>query len=70
MVAPARPSTTAAASPAASTVAADQTLGFRLPEWLDPVSTQIGLKPAVGVVIAQTVALWMDWNPTAPRSPS
>ncbi len=43
---------------------ADQTLGFRLPDWLDPVSVQIGLKTAVGVVIAQTVALWMDWSPT------
>jgi uncharacterized membrane protein YccC len=64
MAAPARPSTTAAASPAAPAVAASQTLGFRLPDWLDPVSTQIALKTAVGLVIAQTVALWMDWSPT------
>ena len=61
--APARPPpTTAGSEPAA--LAADQTLGFRLPHWLDPVSALIGLKTAVGVVIAQTVALWMDWSPT------
>jgi uncharacterized membrane protein YccC len=61
--APARPPpTTAGSEPAA--LAADQILGFRLPRWLDPVSALIGLKTAVGVVIAQTVALWMDWSPT------
>ena len=56
------PPTTAGSEPAA--LAADQILGFRLPHWLDPVSALIGLKTAVGVVIAQTVALWMDWSPT------
>ena len=39
-------------------------MGFHLPTWLDPVSTLIGLKTAVGVVVAQAVALWMDWSPT------
>jgi uncharacterized membrane protein YccC len=61
--APARPSPTAAGSKPAA-LAADQRLGFRLPHWLDPVSTLIGLKTAVGVVIAQSVALWLDWSPT------
>jgi uncharacterized membrane protein YccC len=64
MATSARPSTTAAAGPTAPVVVAGETLGFRLPDWLDPVSAQIALKTAVGVVIAQTVALWMDWNPT------
>ena len=50
---------------AAIAVATDQTCcGFRLPAWLDPVSALIGLKTAVGVVIAQAVALWLDWSPT------
>ena len=43
---------------------ADRLLGFRLPAWLDPVSALIGFKTAVGVVIAQAVALWLDWSPT------
>ncbi len=63
MAAPARPSTSAARSEA-PLAAADHLLRFRLPAWLDPVSALIGLKTAVGVVIAQTVALWMDWSPT------
>ena len=48
----------------AAPLAADPSSTFSLPAWLDPVSAQIGLKTAVGVVIAQTVALWMDWSPT------
>jgi uncharacterized membrane protein YccC len=44
------------------TAPVEPTLGFRLPDWLDPVSAQIALKTAVGVVIAQTVALWFDWS--------
>ncbi|MGH6904862.1 MAG: hypothetical protein ACREIR_19225, partial [Geminicoccaceae bacterium] len=63
MAAPARASTTAA-SPQALAAAADGTLGLRLPSRLDPVSVLIGLKTAVGVVLAQAVALWMDWSPT------
>jgi uncharacterized membrane protein YccC len=63
VAAPARASATAA-STRAPAVAADRTLGFRLPAWLDPVSALIGLKTAVGVVLAQTAALWMDWSPT------
>jgi uncharacterized membrane protein YccC len=51
-------------TPAHTAAPAEQTLGFRLPSWLDPVSTLIGLKTAVGVVIAQAGALWMDWSPT------
>ena len=61
--APARPPPTLAGSAPAG-LAADQTLGFRLPHWLDPVSALIGLKTAVGVVIAQALALWLDWSPT------
>lgn len=36
----------------------------RLPRWLDPLSTAIALKTGVGLVIAMSVALWLDWNPT------
>jgi uncharacterized membrane protein YccC len=43
---------------------ADAPIGFGLPARLDPVSTLIGLKTAVGVVIAQAIALWLDWSPT------
>jgi uncharacterized membrane protein YccC len=60
VAAPARPSPESGTSP----VAADPGSAFRLPAWLDPVSALIGLKTAIGVVIAQTVALWMDWSPT------
>jgi uncharacterized membrane protein YccC len=59
----ARVSTTAA-SPQALAAAADRAPDFRLPAWLDPVSALIGLKTGVGVVIAQAVALWLDWSPT------
>jgi uncharacterized membrane protein YccC len=52
------PTSAGAAAPA------DAIIGFGLPAWLDPVSTLIGLKTAVGVVIAQAIALWIDWSPT------
>jgi uncharacterized membrane protein YccC len=55
-------SSPSASSGQASVAPIDQTLGFRLPVWLDPLSTLIGIKTAVGVVIAQTVALWFDWS--------
>jgi uncharacterized membrane protein YccC len=39
-------------------------LGLRLPARIDPVSALIGFKTAVGVVLAQALALWLDWSPT------
>ena len=49
---------------ATSGASPDHVPSFRLPRWLDPISAQIALKTAVGVVIAQAVALWLDWSPT------
>jgi uncharacterized membrane protein YccC len=63
MATPAR-SSIPAGSAEAREAPLDRSLGFRLPAWLDPVSAQIAIKTAVGVVIAQAVALWLDWSPT------
>jgi uncharacterized membrane protein YccC len=63
MAAPARASSSVA-RPQVAIASADRLLRFSLPSWLDPVSTLIGFKTAVGVVIAQALALWLDWSPT------
>jgi hypothetical protein len=36
----------------------------RLPGRLDPLSTAIALKTGIGLVIAMSIALWLDWSPT------
>jgi hypothetical protein len=36
----------------------------RLPKWIDPLSAQIALKTCVGLVIGQSIALYLDWSPT------